>query len=68
MNGPNVNVGNGLKQQLEIFRLDIRKTLPIVKVGSLTPCCKRRGSLLLYKWHLSLGQIYFWFCKLTVLP
>lgn len=27
-----MNVGNGLEQQLEIFRLDIRKTLPIVKV------------------------------------
>lgn len=56
VNCPNRNGGNGLKQQLETFRLDKRKNLPIITVGIGCPLTKRRFSITI-KWRVSLGQV-----------
>lgn len=56
VNCPNRNGGNGLKQQLETFRLDKRKNLPIITAGIGCPLTKRRFSVTM-KWHVPLGQV-----------
>lgn len=52
---PHINGGNAFKQQLETFRLG--KGAFLSNSWNLVPSDQKKGSLLPYKWLLSLGQV-----------